>query len=353
MKKEPIVIFYKIFKLFGSEKHSEDTNQRFWHWLTNEEHIEEKDKALQKVWEELLEEHQGPDADVPFQLECWKQKNGLSGNTSRSASRMADNLSVDVKKTDSSSRNKHLLRWWKSVAAILVLAVGMLVFQLLNGKKETDIVQQYTPVASMDNITLPDGTQVQLNSRSTLLYPEKFTGDSRSVYLVGEANFKVKPDKRHPFIVKNEDFQITALGTEFNVSAYPEDDVIQAVLLSGSVKAEFDGLSQCALLRPEEQVSYHKKKHSYTVSRPDMDDATAWQRSEQVFREKTVLEIISVLKRKYNYEFVYSLNDLKDDRFCFRFRENAPLKEVMEMVTDVAGNLSFEIEGNKCCIVRK
>ena len=38
----------------------------------------------------------------------------------------------------------------------------------------------------------------------------------------GEANFKVKPDKKRPFIVKSNDLQITALGTEFNVSAYPE-----------------------------------------------------------------------------------------------------------------------------------
>ena len=45
-----------------------------------------------------------------------------------------------------------------------------------------------------------------------LLYPEKFTGETRSVYLIGEANFKVKPDKKHPFIVKANDYQVTALG---------------------------------------------------------------------------------------------------------------------------------------------
>lgn len=353
MEKDPIVIFYKIFKLFEKGKYSESTNQSFWHWLTNEEHVEEKDKALQKIWQELLEEHKIPDADVPFQFECWTQKNGLTEGAARSVDKIVSSLPVDTKKSNRDSYNKHLLRWWQSVAAILVIAVGGLVFQLSQEKKETDLIQQFIPIASMENIILPDGTQVQLNSRSTLLYPEKFTGDSRSVYLVGEANFKVKPDKKHPFIVKNEDFQITALGTEFNVSAYPEDDEIQAVLLSGSIKAEFDGLSQYTILRPEEQVNYHKKKHSYTVCRPDMSDVTAWQRGEQIFREKTLLEIISVLKRKYDYEFFYSLNDLKDDRFCFRFRKNAPLKEVMEMVTDVAGNLSFEIEGNKCRINRK
>ena len=56
-----------------------------------------------------------------------------------------------------------------------------------------------------------------LNSKSTLFYPESFNGKTRSVYLIGEGYFKVRPDKEHPFIVKGADFQVTALGTEFNV----------------------------------------------------------------------------------------------------------------------------------------
>ena len=81
-----------------------------------------------------------------------------------------------------------------------------------------------------------------LNSRSTLLYPEQFAGKTRSVYLIGEANFQVKPDEKHPFIVKANDFQITALGTEFNVNAYPENNELIATLLEGSVKVEFNNL---------------------------------------------------------------------------------------------------------------
>ena len=44
--------------------------------------------------------------------------------------------------------------------------------------------------AEIRELTLPDGTYVMLNSKSILLYPEKFTGETRSVYLIGEANFK-------------------------------------------------------------------------------------------------------------------------------------------------------------------
>ncbi len=46
---------------------------------------------------------------------------------------------------------------------------------------------------------LPDGSEVHLNSGSLLIYPEKFTGRSRSVYLSGEANFKVKGGQEEAF----------------------------------------------------------------------------------------------------------------------------------------------------------
>ena len=92
----------------------------------------------------------------------------------------------------------------------------------------------------MRSLTLPDGTKVQLNSKSTRLYPQEVTGDSRSVFLLGEANFKVKPDKKRPFIVKSNDLQITALGTEFNVSAYPESQEIATTLISGSIRVDYN-----------------------------------------------------------------------------------------------------------------
>ncbi len=64
------------------------------------------------------------------------------------------------------------------------------------GKDATpDLLQQYIPTAETRTLILPDGTEVQLNSQSTLLYPQEFTGKDRSVFLLGEANFKVKPDK--------------------------------------------------------------------------------------------------------------------------------------------------------------
>lgn len=46
-------------------------------------------------------------------------------------------------------------------------------------------------------LTLSDGTRVWLNTESQLRYPVQFTGERRTVYLVGEAYFDVHPDASH------------------------------------------------------------------------------------------------------------------------------------------------------------
>lgn len=73
-------------------------------------------------------------------------------------------------------------------------------------------------------LTLSDGTRVWLNTESQLRYPVQFTGERRTVYLVGEAYFDVHPDASHPFTVISGPAEVTVLGTSFNLRAYPEED---------------------------------------------------------------------------------------------------------------------------------
>ena len=59
------------------------------------------------------------------------------------------------------------------------------------------------------------------------------------------------------------------------------------------------------ILKPNEQLAYHKHTRQYHLDTPDMNDITAWQRGELVFREMNVKEIITILERKYPYTFEY------------------------------------------------
>jgi ferric-dicitrate binding protein FerR (iron transport regulator) len=252
-----------------------------------------------------------------------------------------------------SRRNYQLLIW--RAAAIFLLAVSSISIYLMleKDRPEKDLVECYIPTAEIHELTLPDGTHVMLNSKSTLLYPEQFTGATRSVYLIGEANFKVKPDKKHPFIVKANDYQVTALGTEFNVNAYPESHELIATLLEGCVKVEFNNLMSNVILKPNEQLIYNKQTKEHNLRLPEISDVTAWQRGELVFSNMHLEDIFTNLERKFPYAFVYSLHSMKKNTYSFRFRNQATLEEVMEIISQVVGDVNYVIKGNKCYVTNK
>ena len=124
------------------------------------------------------------------------------------------------------------------VAAVVILAVGAAYF----GKTyyHRSLSQQETtisvPAGQRMQMTLADGTQVQLNSGSILEYPVVFANESRRVKLSGEAMFEVAPDERHPFIVETFASDIQVLGTKFNVLADKERGRFSTTLVEGKVK---------------------------------------------------------------------------------------------------------------------
>ena len=84
-----------------------------------------------------------------------------------------------------------------------------------------------------------------------------------------------------------------------------------------------------------------------------MKEVTAWQRGELVFREMSVKDIITVLERKYPYTFEYQLKNLKEDKYSFRFKDQAPLSEVMDIIVSVVGQMDYKIKGDHCYLISK
>lgn len=131
------------------------------------------------------------------------------------------------------------------------------------------------------------------------------------------------------------------------MKVYPDDTLLTTTLFSGSVEVRFNNMESSLILNPSEQFTYNKRTKEETISRPNLDDVTAWQRGELVFRSATLEEIIPVLERKYPYSFVYTVSTLRNDRYTFRFKENTPLQEIMDIIVEVSGNIKYRIEDNK------
>lgn len=331
----------RIVRTFANNKVSQDAGERFYDWLTDGTQRKEKEAALAELWEGTANGHTAiGQAETDEAYRRFSSAAGLQQDT--------------MQETPRSSRAVIWLRLWQSAAAVMIVCIGILGYMLTTlESRHTDIIQQHTPIAHTEVLKLADGTTVRLNSGSTLIYPDRFDGKTRCVYLMGEASFKVAHDKKHPFVVKADGIQVTALGTEFNVSAYPDDRCIESTLVSGSVRVDYGDMKQGTVLRPGQMLAYDTSSHTVCITTPNIADITAWQRGEVVFKEKTLSQIFSTLERKYPYSFHYSMQALGTDRYTLHFPDNAPISDVMDVIARVTGRHRYTVKGSDCYLYEK
>ena len=117
------------------------------------------------------------------------------------------------------------------------------------------------------SMRLADGTIVHLNSASKISFSGNYNSEERMVSLNGEAYFEVakNPDKR--FVVTCNGVDIEALGTEFNVKAYPTDSLITTTLAKGKVKV-YNNKESVTLL-PNGVATYNLKRQTIKASVTD------------------------------------------------------------------------------------
>ena len=202
--------------------------------------------------------------------------------------------------------------------------------------------QLIIPYGKTSEIFLSDGTKVFINAGSRLVYPENFTGKTREVFLVGEAYFEVKKDPAHPFIVQVRDLSVKVLGTHFNISAYPGDNVIETVLAEGKVRMEkinsgfFDKATE---LFTNQMASFDVNTKETRVRTVIAENYTIWTAGILKFESADLNRITKKLERYYNIRFKYvepllgglritGKMELKEDRdeICDRIAQVASVK---------------------------
>jgi len=139
------------------------------------------------------------------------------------------------------TRKRYFMTAITGIAAGIMLMLGL--FEFIRDA-EFDPRQRAivfnTETGNRSAIILPDSTRVWLNSKTKFWYQENYDRESRKVYLCGEAFFEVRRSE-NPFIVHVNDFEIEVYGTEFNVSAYPDDESVFTCLESGKISIHKEG----------------------------------------------------------------------------------------------------------------
>ncbi|MFY0650376.1 MAG: FecR domain-containing protein [Cyclobacteriaceae bacterium] len=227
---------------------------------------------------------------------------------------------------------------WVKVAAVLVLVSGIS-FLFLNEilTEEEQITAQVNTIIKENpkgvkrNVMLPDGTEVWLNSESTLSYQASFTDSSRIVKLVGEAYFEVAKDKSRPFSVISGDLVTTALGTAFNVNAFSDQAVSIISLAEGKVKVEMKSKEEVLYLNPGYSAILNKTQNELNSGPFDPEIDLAWKEGTLLFRDANKNEVFSKLERWFGVEFKFENQSTVAWNLTTKF-ENESLEEVLKVI---------------------
>lgn len=159
------------------------------------------------------------------------------------------------------------------------------------------------PYGKQSRITLADGTQVWLNSGTTLEFPSSFTKNKREVYLTGEMYIEVAPDKNRSFYVHTSDFNVRVYGTKFNTSSYAGSPA-SVVLVEGSIGLQSDDGKQELRLSPDEQAVY-SDNGTFQTKRVNVQPFISWKDGYLTFEDTPVTEALKQIERYYNLSFNY------------------------------------------------
>jgi hypothetical protein len=209
------------------------------------------------------------------------------------------------------------------------------------------------PYGKRFELQLSDGTIVHLNSGTTLKYPVKFiAGENRQVFLDGEAFFDVTKDKTHPFVVNADNLNVRVLGTHFNVSNYPEDNLTDVVLVEGSVGLytanEKFNAEKNTILKPGFKGSFSKINNQIKTKAVVTDVYTAWIKGGLTFREMTFKDISKKLERHYNVTIVNQNAKLSNEKFNASFGDE-PIAKVLSYFNEIHG-INYTLKNNEVLI---
>jgi hypothetical protein len=200
------------------------------------------------------------------------------------------------------------------------------------------------PYGKRTDLQLSDGTVVWLNSGSKLIYPAAFIGNTREVFLEGEAIFEVTHNPDKPFKVKSRNQEITVLGTIFNVSHYAEDHEMYTVLKSGSVELSFSHKNlQKVRLEPGNLASFNTSSKAVQVRDVNVDDYFSWREGFLKLKNDSLSYIMAKISRYYNVEITIADEHLADQTFS----GNLDLKEdVISVIKIIRETSDFNIESD-------
>jgi transmembrane sensor len=184
---------------------------------------------------------------------------------------------------------------WIKVAAIFVLFLGLTLF-FRTTINSTEIAEN----GNKNSFSLPDNSQIVLNSGSEIQYKKWNWDNNRTLNLDGEAYFKVAHGKK--FEVNTKLGTVTVLGTQFNVKA--RENRFDVTCYEGRVKVVHDNHE--VIITKGTSVTFDAntfEKQTIENVKPE------WTTNQIVFKKEKLQHILDELQRQYNCEIVLNAKE--------------------------------------------
>lgn len=206
-------------------------------------------------------------------------------------------------------------------------------------------------------ILLSDGSVATLQKGSTLKFPDKFSGETRNVFLTGEAFFDVTKNPTKPFLVFANETVTKVLGTSFRIKAPDGANTVMVFVKTGKVsvypKKEYETLSDQddrevsgVILHPNQQVVFNKKENRLEkgiVANPDLLSESAVNQ-ELIFDDQPVTDVLRTLEKMYGITIVFDEETLSKCPISTIFKEEN-LKQRMNAICQAIGATYEVVDG--------
>jgi transmembrane sensor len=189
-----------------------------------------------------------------------------------------------------------------------------------------NVIENSTTIVK--TIALPDSSRVELSPNSKIVYANNFAVN-RKIEVIGEAYFKVKKDKKHPFQVFCNETTTTVLGTSFTVKENNQKEV-SVELYEGSVQMNLENQNKKWILKPGEKFTYGNKIVLVAEFKRFVD-----------FENEKLSVVSTYIESNYGYKVTIP-QEYSNQRITVRINKKEDLKIIIQLISEMY-NLNFEV----------
>ena len=254
----------------------------------------------------------------------------------------------------STKRIPKIIRQWLKIASVIILTLTIN-YLYQEYKSENEVIAMNTvsvPAGQRTNITLPDGTNVWLNARTTLQYPVTFSQKQRTVFLKGEAYFEVTKNRHKPFTVQSDAIRVRVLGTTFNLKSDKRCRIAEATLIEGEIEVKGNKEEGQIILTPGQRAELNKNNGRLTVKQVDAKLDAVWHDNLIPFQKADIFTITKALERFYDVKIILSPDIQTGKTYSGVLKRKSNIESVLKSLQNSIP-IDYKIVGNNIFISPK